>query len=314
MCAPTHYVDSGHRTLCGRSHNRRENLRISEAGPVLAITAVLCLAVTASAHAGDRLAWTGGVTEIEGSAGGGLVPWALIGGLETSDQIGGSAFSTYVPTGDFSLRTIGLNLGIRDRVEVSFARQRFDASSVMPELTLGQDIIGLKVKILGDAVFAPDRWLPQISAGAQYKKTLDFDGVPRAIGSLKGDDVDLYACATKVYFAAIDGHNLLLDATLRRTRADQFGLLGFGGSRHSNYSFTPEMSAAVWVTDDVLAGVEYRIKPNDLATFQEDNAYDVFLAWNPAKILTITAAFVDLGRIAGKSSQEGGYVSLWIGF
>jgi hypothetical protein len=33
--------------------------------------------------------------------------------------------------------------------------------------------------------------------------------------------------------------------TVRRTRADQFGLLGFGGDRGSAYSFTLEASIAV---------------------------------------------------------------------
>ena len=41
--------------------------------------------------------------------------------------------------------------------------------------------------------------------------------------------MDLYIAATKLYFAALAGRNVILDATLRRTRANQFGLLGFGG-------------------------------------------------------------------------------------
>ena len=46
------------------------------------------------ARAGDRLDGTGAVTQIEGAAGGGLVPWALIGGLGTDDQIGATAVAT----------------------------------------------------------------------------------------------------------------------------------------------------------------------------------------------------------------------------
>jgi hypothetical protein len=30
--------------------------------------------------------------------------------------------------------------------------------------------------------------------------------------------------------------------------------------------------------------------------------------------LTVTAAYANLGRIAGKSTQQGVYASLWIGF
>ncbi len=264
-------------------------------------------------HADDRLEWTGAVTQVEGAAGGGLVPWALIAGLGTNEQIGASAFATYVSTRDFSLRAAGASVGIDDRVEVSFARQRFDAGSVVPGLTLGQDIVGIKARLVGDAVFAPDEWWPQIAAGALWKRTLDFGYVPSAVGARSGSDVDLYLAATKLYFAALAGHNVILDATLRRTRADQFGLLGFGGPA-GGYHVEPEFSAAVWLLDSLLLGAEYRDKPSDLGAFKEDSAEDAFLAWAPIKNFSVTAAWTDLGSIAGKSSQRGFYISLWLGY
>ena len=271
------------------------------------------LSLSTPAHAGDRLEWTGGVTQVEGSAGGGLVPWALIGGLGTNVEIGASAFATYVSTQDFALRTAGVSVDVDNRVEVSLARQRFDAGSVIPGLTLGEDIVGLKVRLLGDAVFTPDEWLPQIALGAQWKRTLDFDDIPRVVGAARGEDVDVFLSATKLYFAALAGHNVILDATLRRTRANQFGLLGFGGDG-SGYSLNPEASAAVWLTDEVLLGAEYRDKPSNLSAFRENSAEDVFLAWAPVKNLSLTGAWADLGRIAGKAPQRGLYISLWVGF
>jgi hypothetical protein len=276
-------------------------------------SAAAALAGGAPASAGDRLEWTGGVTQVEGSAGGGLVPWALIGGLGTNVQVGASAFATYVSTQDFTLRTAGASVDLDNRVELSVARQRFDAGSVIPGLTLGQDIVGIKVRLWGDAVFAPDYWLPQIALGAQWKRTLDFDDIPRAVGAARGEDVDLYLSATKVYFAALGGHNVILDATLRRTRANQFGLLGFGGDG-SGYTLNPEASAGVWLSDAVLLGAEYRDKPNNLNAFRENSADDVFLAWAPVKNVSFTGAWADLGRIAGKAPQRGVYISLWVGF
>jgi hypothetical protein len=268
-----------------------------------------------SAWAGDRLEWTGAVTQVEGSAGGGLVPWALIGGLGTDEQLGATAFATYVSTEDFSLRSGGLSIDYANRVELSVDRQRFDAGSVVPGLTLGQDIVGVKVRLLGDAVFAPDQWLPQLSLGAQWKRTLDFEQIPKAVGAERGEDVDLYLAATKVVFAALAGHNVIFDATVRRTRANQFGLLGFGasGPGGDGYHYEPEVSAAVWITDSLLFGAEYRDKPSNLAAFHENSAADLFLAWAPVKNVSLTAAWVDLGGIAGKSAQRGAYVSLWIG-
>jgi len=278
---------------------------------------LLCLTILAAlpAAAGDRLEWTGAVTQIEGAAGGGLVPWALIGGLGTDQQIGATGFLTYVDTRDFSLRAGGASVGVDDRVELSVARQRFDAGSVVPGLTLGQDIVGAKVRLLGDAVFAPDKWLPQVALGAEWKRTLDFDQIPEAVGAAHGEDVDVYLAATKVYFAALAGHNVVIDATLRRTRANQFGLLGFGSSGRGGdeYRYMPEASAAVWLTDDLLFGGEYRDKPNNLSAFRETSAEDLFLAWAPVKNVTVTAAYADLGSIAGKPAQRGIYLSLWLG-
>jgi hypothetical protein len=280
---------------------------------IAAASAVGALAVAMAANAGDRLEWTGAVTEVEGAAGGGLVPWALIGGLGTNTQVGASGFVTYVSTQDFALRTAGASVDVDDRVEISAARQRFDAGSVIRGLSLGQDILGLKVRLAGDAVFDADTWLPQIALGAQWKQTLDFEQVPHALGAARGEDVDFYIAATKVYFAALDGRNVVVDATLRRTRANQFGLLGFGGDG-AGYALTPEVSAAVWLTDDLLLGAEYRDKPNNLRTVRENGAADVFLAWAPVKNVAFTAAWTDLGTIAGKPTQRGVYISLWLGY
>jgi hypothetical protein len=266
-----------------------------------------------SARAGDRLGFTGAVSEVEGAAGGGLVPWALIGGLGTDTETGASAFVTGASTADFSLRAGGIAIGWDDRAELSVARQRFEAASVVPGLTLGQDIVGVKLRLAGDAVFAPDEWLPQLALGAQWKRTLDFDQVPRAVGAAAGEDVDWYVAATKLYFAALAGRNVILDATLRRTRANQFGLLGFGGAG-SHYALEPELSAAVFATEALLVGAEYRHKPDNLAAFTENRAADLFAAWGPAKNVTLTVAWVNLGGIAGKPAQRGAYASLWIGF
>jgi hypothetical protein len=287
----------------------KTRIRIASA----ALSAAAALAISMPAGAGDRLEWTGAVTQVEGAAGGGLVPWALIGGLGTDAEVGASAFVTQVSTQDFALRTAGASVDVDDRVEVSVARQRFDAGSVVPGLILGQDIVGLKVRLAGDAVFDPDEWLPQIALGAQFKRTLDFDQIPRAVGAARGEDVDLYIAATKVYFAALAGHNIVIDATLRRTRANQFGLLGFGGDG-SGFTLNPEASAAIWLNDDVVLGVEYRDKPNNLRAFRENSAEDAFLAWAPLKNLTFTTAWADLGSIAGKPGQRGLYISVWLGY
>jgi DUF3034 family protein len=262
-----------------------------------------------AAGAGDRLAATGGDTQIEGSAGGGLVPWSLIAGLGTADQTGGAAFCTDVAPRDSRLDACGLAIGIDNRVEVSVARERLGLGSTVPGAALSQTIIGAKLRVLGDALIDQDSALPQLALGVQYKRNSSFDLVPRALGARRADGTDVYAAATKIWLAGPLGRTWLADLTLRATAANQLGLLGFGGDR-GNYHLVPEASVGVFLADSLLLGGEYRHKANDLSAFHEDDFKDLFVAWWPIQWASVTVAYVDLGSIAGKSAQQGSYVSL----
>lgn len=262
-----------------------------------------------------KLLLTGGVTQVEGAAGGGLTPWAVIGGYGTRDQIGANAFYTQVDVDDYSLKSFGALVGLYDRVELSFARNEFDTQDVGAALGLGrgftikQDVIGLKVKVAGDAVLEQDSALPQIAIGVQHKRN-DQGGLVRAIGAKDDSGTDLYVSATKLFL----DHSLLLNGTLRFTEANQFGILGFGGDRDDGYSAQLEASAAYLVTRNLAIGAEYRTKPDNLAIAVEDDAFDVFVAWAPVKNVSLTVAYVDLGNIVIADNQRGVYASLQVGF
>jgi hypothetical protein len=258
----------------------------------------------------NRLLATGGVMEIEGSAGGGAVPWALIAGLGTDAQIGGSAFCTNARQQRFELRSCGLAIGFHDRVEISYAKQRFDLDEIIPGESIAVDVIGAKLRLFGDAVYDQDRWYPQLSLGLQYKKNNDFDFVPALLGGRDDADVDVYVAATKVYLAGPFSRTWLVNATMRATRANQFGILGFGGDRKHSRSINGEFSVAMFVSDTVVAGAEYRQKPDNLGSFEEQDCWDVFAAWFPVKQFSVTAAYTDLGRIAMMPGQHGWYLSL----
>ena len=275
----------------------------------IACALALCLAAPL-AHGGDRLAWTGGVSEVDGAAGGGLVPWALIAGLGTADEVGGSAFATGAETAHFDLKAAGLALGIDDRVELSYARQRFGIGDVVPGVTLGQDIAGLKVKLVGDAVFDQDRWWPQLAAGLLYKDTRDYAAVPQALGARRGSGTEFYLAATKVWLGAAAGHNVLLDVTLRRSDANQYGLLGFGGPNGAEWR--PEASLVAWLSDRVLCGAEYRGKRGGLASPAEGPAHDVFIAFGPSRHVNLVLAYLDLGPVAFQPAQRGTYLSVTV--
>ena len=66
--------------------------------------------------------------------------------------------------------------------------------------------------------------MPQIAAGVQYKSN-DQNAVIHAVGGRRDQGMDIYVAATKVLLA----QSLVLDATVRLTKANQTGLLGFGG-------------------------------------------------------------------------------------
>jgi hypothetical protein len=116
--------------------------------------------------------------------------------------------------------------------------------------------------------------------------------------------------ATKVLL----DQSLVLDATVRLTKANQTGLLGFGGDKNSDYSPEFEGSVGYLLTKQLVVGGEYRTKPDNLGFAKEDDWWDLFAAYALNKHLSITLAYTSLGDIATFKNQNGLYVSLQAGF
>jgi hypothetical protein len=274
-------------------------------------------AAPAALSPGDgKLLLTGGVTSIDGAAGGGLTPWAVIGSYATQREVGGTAFVTRAKTQAYGLTTYGAAVGINDRVEISLARQTFDARVVAPDAMLRLDIVGAKVKVAGDAVLDADTWTPQVAVGVEYKHLnpgMSVGGVLDSVAAGR-NGVDVYVSATKLFLA----QGLLVNGTLRATRANQNGLLGFGSSDSKRYHFEPEVSVAWLLRKNLAIGAEYRAKPNNLVfagdAFNEQAWRDLFIAWAPTKNVSVTAAYVALGNIVGQTRQTGGYVSVQLAY
>ncbi|MDL2354964.1 MAG: DUF3034 family protein [Pseudomonadota bacterium] len=267
-----------------------------------------------------KLSATGGVSQVEGAGGGGLTPWALIGGYGTRDSWGANAHATRVATQDYTLDTVGVAVGLFDRVELSLARQDLRGSlAPLNDLRIRQDIVGIKVKLAGDAVYDQDLLLPQIAVGAMAKRNkgvggLGALGVTRVtqLGAKDENGVDYYVAATKVLLA----QSLLLNATVRATKANQMGLLGFGGDKGDRYQAKLELSAAYLINRKLVAGLEYRMKPRNLGADNEKAYYDAFIAWFPSKHVSVTAAYAVLGDITvfNPTRQRGAYLSVQTGF
>lgn len=281
----------------------------------LAALALGCVASLGTAHAGgDRLLGTWGVTQIEGAGGGGLTPWAVVTGNGSRDQIGGTAYATTLRTqGGYPLTAYGVAVGLYDTVELSAAHWRFGLSDTVPGESIRLDVIGAKWRVFGDAVYDQDHWWPQVALGLQSKHNRDFT-VPSALGAQRASDTDLYVAATKVWLGGLAGRNVLANLTLRSTRANQFGLLGFGGDKSDGRHLESEGSLAVLLRDDLALGAEWRDKPDNLSAFREQGANDLFIAWFPSRHLSATLAWVGLGNIANKPSQHGWYLSLQLAF
>ena len=262
----------------------------------------------------SRLLATGGVSAVEGEGGGGLAAWALVTGYGTRDGIGLNVHETYVGLPDYQLLAPGVSIGLFDRLELSYAWQAFDSEATGAALGLGQgftfhqNIYGAKLKLIGDAVYDQDSWLPQVAIGLQHKEN-DRGAVIRAVGGKGAVGTDFYLSATKLFLA----QSLLLDATLRATKANQFGILGFGGDKHNNYSAQFEGSAAYLISRKFAVGAELRTKPSNLGVAREGAAFDIFAAYFLNKNLSVTLGYADLGNIVIHNHQDGVYLSLQAG-
>lgn len=271
---------------------------------MLRVALIMLLLSSNCSYAGSKIIATGGATSIEGSGGGGIVPWAVINGYASSDEYAVTAFTSRVGVDDFTLNSAGVSLSYNNQWEWSVARQRFALDTLGAELA--QDIFGVKYHLAGELLYTA---LPQISLGMQYKKHREF-ALPQAVGARSDSGIDWYLAASKVLFNQVAGRNLLLNATVRATKANQTGILGFGRAANNDYQLVFEGSAAVLLNYNLAIGAEFKQKPNQLAFAGEQHWRDVFVAWFINKHVSVTAAYVDLGNIAGFNNQQGYYISL----
>lgn len=258
-----------------------------------------------------RLIATGGASSIEGAAGGGITPWAVLTGYGEQGEWGTSVFATHVDLPDYTLDVAGMSVAYDNRVELSYAHQRFDLGTLqkelsLPEDNLTQDIFGVKVRLFGDLIYDS---LPQVSLGIGYKKQNDFL-IPSLIGAKRDSDVEGYLTASRLFMGAAFGYNLVVNGGVRYSRANETGLLGFGGDRRDTRSVLKEGSVAVLFNPRWAVGVEYREKPDNLSFAGESDWADLFVGYFPNKHLSVVLAYAKLGEIATLENQNGAYLSI----
>ncbi len=266
---------------------------------------VRSLVACAALGAASIPAASAAVTQVEGAAGGGIVPWALL-----SDGKPTASF-TSVNSGDYTLTSLALQGTVANRVELSYARQSFDTAGVGLGI-VNVDVYGAKLKLMdmSDSV-------PALALGVQYKKT----DIARSFLSANGADdsgTDVYLAATKVFNTP---RKLLLNGTLRETKANQIGILGFGATGNDSYRLKPELSAGVFLNATTVLGAEYRAKPDNIKGLKEQAWSDIFFAFFPSKELSIVAAYASLGDVAAEANpghagedQRGLYLQIQANF
>ena len=161
--------------------------------------------------------------------------------------------------------------------------------------------------------------MPQVSIGIMVKRNQGISGLGalgvtnvKQLGAKDDRGYDYYIAATKLLLE----HSLLVNGTLRATRANQMGILGFGGDQGDAMRLMPEASVAYLFTRKIAAGAEYRRKPHNLGVDHEKDYWDAFVAWFPSKNFSLTAAYAELGDITvfNPARQHGLYLSLQAGF
>jgi hypothetical protein len=291
-----------------------------------AIVCLLFLPAIAQAQSrigadGGKLLLTAGFNDVEGAGGGGLVPWALITGYGSNKSWGANAHVTGVQLREFDLRTVGIAAGFLDKLEISAARQEFEVTGTALEgLEVSQDIVGIKLRVAGDAVYGQESWLPQIALGAEFKRHRGIESggalvSPTQLGARQEKGVDVYVSGAKVLLAS----SLLLNVTLRYTCANQLGLLGFGGDQQADGKVNAEATVGYLLTRKLAVGGEFRERHDNLGVDDEGAAWDLFVAYAPNRHVSVVAAYVNLGNILGPATtvdhdQTGSYLSVQFGF
>lgn len=270
------------------------------------VTLLIALLVVSPVLADGRLLATGGATSFEGSSGGGIVPWATLSSYAAEGEWGGTVQLNYADVDDYQLDVLGATLSYGNRVEFSYARQDFELSSLGGSLK--QDIYGVKVRVAGDLIYGE---LPQLSVGMQHKRNQTF-ALPQAVGAVSDSGTDYYVSAAKAWLDGPFHRTWLANVTLRATKANQTGLLGFGGDLNNDYELMTEASVGMFINRHWIVGIEYRQKPNNLGFAKEHDWHDVFVGWFPNKRVAVVGAYTNFKSIAGAPDQKGFYANLQI--
>lgn len=337
-------------------------LRLLQCAAILGAT-VCSNAAWADWYNNGKVFLTGGVMTVDGAGGGGAVPWATITGYETRDGINGGVGFTYVKLPNYDLNFFGAAIGLFDRLELSAMSVKLSTDLPIVDLVglllgnqtgldawnsqLHMNTYGAKLRLIGDAVYTSDSYIPQVAIGYLYKENTTPEFL-QTLHAAEDKDYEVYLAATKVLFR----YSTLVNVTARYTSANQIGLTGFGycsdslrrkcenekevrweasvahllqknfaigfeyqqhGDNLDNRSLAVgalNLDPLVNLLDPILEGLNLDSVTDGLTQKEESDWYDFFFAYAPSKNFSITIAYLMLGNIAVAENQNGLYLSL----
>ena len=228
------------------------------------------------------------MTQLEGAGGGGLVPWALITGYGTRDAVGANAHftSAYLPISSCvswrQRRADGSDGGVLRPPVFQHRRHRRGARARL----------GLPPSTWISSAPRSGSWRRRLrpgslaAAGRGRRAVQGSGAAPCCARSARADrsGVDFYLAATKLLM----GESLLVNATVRETRANQFGLLGFGGDRWQRLHAAVRGLGGAAADTAASPSAPTPHQADDLGFAQEDTAFDIFIACFLDKHLSAT--------------------------
>lgn len=249
---------------------------------------------------------TNGASITDGAAGGGINPWAVIAGMETRDGINASFHYTYANLPNYSLNSVGVNVGFYDRLELSYAWDELPTGSTFNTVGLvtqtlgglltdptvgpllrgvlngGSNPSGANIAATGIEPFNTQITMNVFGAKLRVFGEAIYDSdnlIPQVsiggfykVNSNKDLLKTLGANKSKDFEAYIAATkiffplNLAVSATARYSSANQTGLTGFGNEEGNKRKVKGEFSVAYLLNDRTALGAEYAMHSNNLST------------------------------------------------
>ncbi len=244
---------------------------------------------------------------MDGGRGGVLTPGPGLNGPATG--FGGRAFLTHARLQDQQFTSVGAALVIDDRVELGASQPNLGMGS---SDDVRQNVFGARLRLAGSA----HRPLaPAASIGVSYRRQSDF-GLEGSLGSAAPERRNDWDALVSVGA----GHRLgarqaiLVHGGARWTRANAGGLFGFGGTDGDRHSLQLEGAVHAGLARRLHLSAEYRQQPDHLEDDPGDAWWTAYLGYATTPEVHLSVGWMDLGRMAGATRQDGPFISLRGGF